>query len=302
MGTLRLNASSMVCAMALLSAHWGAGIGRAESVIFEDACQTTSDGGDYRWDVKTDPELPTPQTPIADTSVPDMLSWDRLPAPVGFDLPRQPGREQQFFRLRAAVQKVKLSDDGDLHLEVAATDDAALERVIVEIPHTIPHGAPDGPFCAARTALFAAMGVDVAGSHEDTAWARSPSASDQHPLGPLTIEVIGKAFYDGIHCNAAGTSHNHGTALANGTCWELHPVVQLTVVSVGGVTPPQAFNPLNFVGQGNKFNCSAFVSQAQAQAVLRADPVDPNGLDPDHDGIACEGNSAPRDLTPVPRP
>lgn len=48
-------------------------------------------------------------------------------------------------------------------------------------------------------------------------------------------------------------------------------------------------------------NCSDFPSQAAAQAALRANPSDPNGLDRDKDGIACESNRAPKDLKPVPR-
>ena len=35
-------------------------------------------------------------------------------------------------------------------------------------------------------------------------------------------------------------------------------------------------------------DCADFASQAEAQAVLDADPSDPNGLDADNDGIACE--------------
>ena len=35
-------------------------------------------------------------------------------------------------------------------------------------------------------------------------------------------------------------------------------------------------------------NCSDFATQAEAQAVLTADPTDPNNLDSDDDGIACE--------------
>lgn len=46
-------------------------------------------------------------------------------------------------------------------------------------------------------------------------------------------------------------------------------------------------------------DCKDYPSQAAAQKVLRADPSDPNRLDGDHDGIACEGNPPPRDL---PRP
>jgi len=37
------------------------------------------------------------------------------------------------------------------------------------------------------------------------------------------------------------------------------------------------------------------------QAGLRADPTDPNRLDADKDGIACERNPLPTDLVPVPR-
>lgn len=44
-----------------------------------------------------------------------------------------------------------------------------------------------------------------------------------------------------------------------------------------------------------------YLGQADAQAVLRADPSDPNGLDRDADGIACETNRAPRDTVPVAR-
>jgi LPXTG-motif cell wall-anchored protein len=45
---------------------------------------------------------------------------------------------------------------------------------------------------------------------------------------------------------------------------------------------------------------SDFDSQAAAQAHLRADPSDPDGLDGnDNDGIACESLPAPFDRTPV---
>lgn len=68
--------------------------------------------------------------------------------------------------------------------------------------------------------------------------------------------------------------------------------------------PPPAsadFYPSRYLGQGDAFNCPAFVSQADAQAVLRADPLDPNRLDADLDGIACESRPVPKDLVPVPR-
>jgi hypothetical protein len=64
---------------------------------------------------------------------------------------------------------------------------------------------------------------------------------------------------------------------------------------------PSGFDPQQYIGKGDAYNCNAFQSQAEAQAVLRADPRDPNRLDTDRDGIACENNPAPRDSTPVPR-
>jgi hypothetical protein len=68
--------------------------------------------------------------------------------------------------------------------------------------------------------------------------------------------------------------------------------------------PPPAsagFYPSAYLGQGDAFNCKDFASQADAQAVLRADPFDPNNLDTDIDGIACESNRLPKDLVAVPR-
>src|SRR6266536_1943072 len=43
-------------------------------------------------------------------------------------------------------------------------------------------------------------------------------------------------------------------------------------------------------------DCTDYPSQAAAQKVLRADPSDPNRLDGDNDGIACENNPPPQDL------
>lgn len=68
--------------------------------------------------------------------------------------------------------------------------------------------------------------------------------------------------------------------------------------------PPPAsagFIPAAYLGQGDAYNCPAFASQADAQAVLRADPSDPNRLDADKDGLACETRPEPKDLVTVPR-
>lgn len=48
--------------------------------------------------------------------------------------------------------------------------------------------------------------------------------------------------------------------------------------------------------------CQDYLTQKEAQDRLRADPTDPEGLDPDGNGIACERNPQPYDTTPVVRP
>ena len=53
--------------------------------------------------------------------------------------------------------------------------------------------------------------------------------------------------------------------------------------------PPQSdFDPQQYLGQGDEYNCGDFEFQLQAQAVLEADSSDPNQLDKDEDGTACE--------------
>ena|SRR5688572_1609059 len=46
-------------------------------------------------------------------------------------------------------------------------------------------------------------------------------------------------------------------------------------------------------------DCNDFSNQAQAQAHYRLHPSDPDNLDPDRDGIACEASSCPCDYLPV---
>ena len=52
--------------------------------------------------------------------------------------------------------------------------------------------------------------------------------------------------------------------------------------------PQSDFDPQHYIGKGDEYNCGDFDYQWQAQAVLDADPSDPNKLDTDKDGTACE--------------
>ena len=49
------------------------------------------------------------------------------------------------------------------------------------------------------------------------------------------------------------------------------------------------FPLVSAIAQPRDVDCSDFSSQAQAQEELQRDPTDPFTLDPDGDGIACEG-------------
>jgi hypothetical protein len=64
------------------------------------------------------------------------------------------------------------------------------------------------------------------------------------------------------------------------------PVVTAPPVRTVAPVVVAGFDPLRYTGQGDRYNCGDFASQAQAQAVLRADPRDPNELDGDNDGLA----------------
>jgi micrococcal nuclease len=80
------------------------------------------------------------------------------------------------------------------------------------------------------------------------------------------------------------------------------PAAPVVAVATAASSTGSGFDPTQYIGRGNRYNCSNFKNQAEAQAVLRADPSDPNKLDSDGDGIACESNPAPTDMVKVPRP
>jgi hypothetical protein len=58
---------------------------------------------------------------------------------------------------------------------------------------------------------------------------------------------------------------------------------------VSRVTYEQVFHPADpAAAQSNQYNCASFGSQQSAQAELERDPSDPNGLDTDGNGRACD--------------
>lgn len=116
------------------------------------------------------------------------------------------------------------------------------------------------------------------------------------------------ADLDGIACEALATAAGvpglpSVTAPDTASAPQPAPAAPApTAVPAPAAPAPVGFDPSRFIGQGDRYNCGDFASQAEAQAVLRADPRDPNRLDGnDADGVACESNRAPFDRVPVRR-
>ncbi|WP_158820793.1 hypothetical protein [Streptomyces sp. NRRL S-515] len=66
--------------------------------------------------------------------------------------------------------------------------------------------------------------------------------------------------------------------------------------------PERSLDPRYFLQYGNDaYDCEDLASQADAQAVLRFQPADPNDLDDDGNGIACPDLPGPKDVKPVRR-
>lgn len=84
------------------------------------------------------------------------------------------------------------------------------------------------------------------------------------------------------------------------TAFSLMAAITLTACA-GNEPPARTFDAAPYVHKGHVVDCDAFKAQADAQAVLRADALDPNGLDRDGDGIACPNLPAPTDKKPVHR-
>jgi hypothetical protein len=80
------------------------------------------------------------------------------------------------------------------------------------------------------------------------------------------------------------------------------PLAAVLVTAPAFMQAPPAlpgFDPTPYAGTFDDYDCRDFTSQAQAQAVLRANPRDPNQLEAREMGIACWANPGPFDFVRV---
>ena len=90
---------------------------------------------------------------------------------------------------------------------------------------------------------------------------------------------------------AGDTTQPAGNVAVAPQATEPEPAAPVGAVATAAPSTGSGFDPTRYIGQGNRYNCSNFKNQTEAQAVLRADPSDPNKLDSDGDAVACESTS-----------
>jgi hypothetical protein len=84
------------------------------------------------------------------------------------------------------------------------------------------------------------------------------------------------------------------------------PTATAGAAATGAVVPATPSATVRFFTNGaDRYNCTSFTSQAEAQEALAANaPGDPNRMDMNANGVACEDiaypPTAPRNLTPIP--
>lgn len=164
-----------------------------------------------RWAAKTDTALPPANgSDIRQITPADMFVWQGIGGGV-----RQTSRrliaEEKWFSVTGRVEKVRIEDDGDVHIELKNADGRP-GGIVVELPL-------GETWCAMRKMVF---------SWTDAHFPISPGRADkfalvQHPA----VTVVGKAFYDIDHSrnDTRSNRRNYDPSLA---VWEIHPVMKLT--------------------------------------------------------------------------
>jgi hypothetical protein len=211
------NSATRVLLIALLLAstiHANA----KEAVIFTSPCECEGNHGIARWAAKTDTaEPPSNSREIKPITPAEMFEWKG----PGGEIPRRDERialENQWFAMTGRVERLKVEDDGDLHLELMNVDSKA-GTVIVELPL--------GPaWCEMRKTVFSWTGAKfpISSGKEKTLRLR------EHPV----VTVVGRAFYDVDHATA-DTLNNRRSYDRGVAIWEIHPVMRL---DVGAGAPP----------------------------------------------------------------
>ena len=228
MGNLLLRPTPALIGLALIICHTAFAASRAKPVVtFTSPCTCEGNHGVSRWAAKTDLAEPPPGNANIKSITPAQMSaWQGIGGGVT-QRSRRLIAEENCFSVTGRVEKVRIEDDGDVHIELRNAD-AQHGGVVVEMPL--------GPrWCEMRKTVF---------SWTDAHFPVSPGKADkftlvQHPI----VTVIGKAFYDIDHSgnNTRGNRRTYDPSLA---VWEIHPVMKLeTATAVAAPNPQPSTSP-----------------------------------------------------------
>jgi hypothetical protein len=193
-------------------------------VVFQSETQCQGDHGVYRWDVKTDHEVPPETIPEANKVKPsDIGKWAPPKGVITKQTPRS-GREKEWFEVTGKVALVKAEEDGDLHIQLVDADGSSNVNVVVEVPVRQHTGL--SPWDEIRKEVFGWTSTTFPFSTTSS----KPLTLKKKPV----IRVEGKAFFDATHAgHGAGAVPNRRKDVPAGeevTVWEVHPVMVLTVM------------------------------------------------------------------------
>lgn len=183
-------------------------------VEFTSPCTCEGNHGVSRWAAKTDLTEPPANNAIIKPITPSQIyEWKGPGGQIPTRADRLPS-ENQWYAVTGKVERLKVEDDGDVHIELSDVGGKG-GWIVVELPL--------GPrWCEIRKTAFSwtSAHFPIFPGREETI------RLHEHPI----VTVIGRAFYDIDHAQG-GTENNrrnYNQALA---VWEIHPVMRLTAGS-----------------------------------------------------------------------
>ena len=211
----KLNSAAFAVSLALVQV-FAVSTEAKPLVTFTSPCTCEGNHGVSRWAAKTDLAEPPPNN-VKRITPSEIYAW---PGP-GQNIGHRTGRvvaENQWYAVTGRIERVRIEDDGDLHIVLNDADGRG-GGMVVELPL--------GPrWCEMRKTVF---------SWTNVRFPLSPGKDDkfkltQHPI----VTVIGKAFYDIDH--SGNDMHNNRRSYDQSLAvWEIHPVMNM---AVGTANPP----------------------------------------------------------------
>jgi hypothetical protein len=172
---------------------------------------TTACNNQERWQLKH--RMPSVVGQAQQVSVADMLTWPD-PQNIADTAVRKStspidDKEKNVYSLEGDVWIAKRApDDCDVHMEITSVDGTNTgKRIIAEIPS-------NEYFDKIRQVVMPKLG-----------------GSTGHLTKSFRVKITGLGFFDASHWTSKNPVGNHHGSAAVGTLWEIHPVLNLELVT-----------------------------------------------------------------------